>query len=184
MNCEAGGSNYEVFVAEVEGRAFEPEDETRITTHPASDQEPTWSPDGEQVAFVSDRDYTQADSAGYRADLYVANVDRSNLRRLTENGEVGIPVWGPDGRYLAFAWQIHGGEVFLYDTERETTEKMTTLKAVGRPMWRPTGQQVLVPGLTHENERVLQLISLNGELVATMDRPRGTDMDWFVSPKQ
>ena len=32
------------------------QDETRITTHPATDLAPTWSPDGKKIAFVSDRD--------------------------------------------------------------------------------------------------------------------------------
>ena len=46
--------------------------------------DPTWSPDGRKIAFVSDR-------AG-KGEIYVMNADGSGKRRLTRNG---APDFGP-----------------------------------------------------------------------------------------
>jgi Tol biopolymer transport system component len=43
---------------------------------PAFDCDPAISPDGNQIAFVSDRDGN--------FEIYIQNLDGSNLRRLTE----------------------------------------------------------------------------------------------------
>lgn len=49
---------------------------------------PVWSPDGRQIAFVSD--------AGSNKDIYIMNADGSNLRRLTyEKSAEGYPAWRP-----------------------------------------------------------------------------------------
>lgn len=57
---------------------------------------PTFSPDGERIAFVG--------TTGEQSDLYVMSLDGSGLRRLTDDvpGDAQ-PAWSPDGRYLAFA---------------------------------------------------------------------------------
>jgi hypothetical protein len=63
----------------------------QITQNAALDQAPTWSPDGQQIAFISDRD-----DAYSRTSLYVMNIDGSNVRRLTQNDyRITAPAWKP-----------------------------------------------------------------------------------------
>ena len=50
----------------------------RVTTNPASDSGPAWSPDGKRLAFVSRRD---ADKA---AQIYVIDVGGGEAERITE----------------------------------------------------------------------------------------------------
>ena len=60
-----------------------------------SEANPEASPDGRQVAFMSRRDGNW--------EVYVINLDGSDLRRLTHNpANDGLPTWSPDGRFLAF----------------------------------------------------------------------------------
>jgi TolB protein len=57
---------------------------------------PTWSPDGERIAFVSRRQ-------GGNVDIYVMNADGSNLVRLTYHDAADAqPSWSPDGAFIAF----------------------------------------------------------------------------------
>jgi eukaryotic-like serine/threonine-protein kinase len=39
-----------------------------------------------------------------RSELWVSEIDRGNLSRLTYEGDSIEPVWSPDGRWIAFAW--------------------------------------------------------------------------------
>ncbi|HEX9921067.1 MAG TPA: protein kinase, partial [Anaerolineae bacterium] len=55
------------------------------------DTAPALSPDGRTIAFMSNRDENW--------EIYVVNVDGSNLQRLTNNpANDGLPTWSPDGR--------------------------------------------------------------------------------------
>jgi serine/threonine-protein kinase len=66
-----------------------------------SEINPEASPNGNRVAFMSQR------QGGW--DVYVANLDGSNLRRLTDDpANDGLPTWSPDGRYIAFVTDREG----------------------------------------------------------------------------
>jgi dipeptidyl aminopeptidase/acylaminoacyl peptidase len=63
--------------------------------------QPAWSPDGDRIAFVSNRTDRPDDSAVM--DLYTIEADGTNLSRLTETDlTVGSPEWDSDGKRLAF----------------------------------------------------------------------------------
>ena len=60
------------------------------------DLDPTFSPDGRKLAFVSERGGTR--------EVWVSNADGGEARQLTSlhGCPAGRPSWSPDGRYLAF----------------------------------------------------------------------------------
>ena len=67
-----------------------------FTNLPNEAWDPSFSPDGNYVAFVS----TAEDG---NADIYVKLVDGGTPTRLTRNPALDIsPVWSPDGRYIVF----------------------------------------------------------------------------------
>jgi Tol biopolymer transport system component len=63
-------------------------------THNSANNEPAGdSPDGKQIAFISDQD-------GYR-ELYLMSSDGSNQKRITSLKEMISQVrWSPDGHYF------------------------------------------------------------------------------------
>ncbi|MCB0209941.1 MAG: PD40 domain-containing protein [Anaerolineae bacterium] len=67
----------------------------QLTTDPAADMLPAWSPDGRWLAFVSTRDGNP--------EIYITRPDGSDLRRLTDNPAGDWrPVWLPNGREIIF----------------------------------------------------------------------------------
>ena len=83
--------NADVYVMAVDGSGL-----TRLTDSPGWDGEPSWSPDGSQIVFASDR-------AGGPA-IYVMNADGSNQRALTDPSTASLtPSWSPDGQRIAYA---------------------------------------------------------------------------------
>ena len=67
-----------------------------------------WSPDGERIAFLTARDGNGRclfrECSGPAAELYVADADGSNERRLTETAATeGFAAWTPDGGWILFS---------------------------------------------------------------------------------
>ena len=50
--------------------------------------EAAWSPDGSEIAFVSNRDYYQADTLRFRTEIYKIEVNNKQVTKLTNLGEV------------------------------------------------------------------------------------------------
>jgi hypothetical protein len=77
----------------------------RLTAADASDEDPAWSPDGQRIAFTTDRD-------GNR-EIYVVNADGSDAVRLTTNAAADYePAWSPDGTRIAFVRMGRGERGF------------------------------------------------------------------------
>ena len=77
--------------------------------------DPVFSPDGNQIAFVSSRDRngtvrTGEDESAYADELYVMNADGRDPRRLTYTRELSefAPSWSPDGTRIVYARQDSG----------------------------------------------------------------------------
>ena len=123
-----------------------------LTNHPDADGNPAWSPDGNQIAFTSDRD-------GNR-EIYVMNADGTNPINLTNHSaEDTAADWAPDGQRIAFSSNRDGDweqkpndnwEVYVMNADGTNPINLTNHKAWDSgPVWEP------VPNLS---------VSSNGKL--------------------
>ena len=71
----------------------------RLTDGDWDDTEPAFSPDGSEIAFVSNRSGER--DRNTVADLWVVDREGGETRRITdERGAYGNPSWSPDGRSI------------------------------------------------------------------------------------
>jgi TolB protein len=68
---------------------------------------PSWSPNGQLLAFSWNRKYGPGDPGG--VDIHVIDIASKNYLQLThESGSNDYPSWAPDGRHLVFERSIGG----------------------------------------------------------------------------
>ncbi len=94
---------------------------------------PRVSPDGRRIVWMSIRD-------GSDFDVYSMAIDGSDVRRLTEHlADDGYPSWSPDGRWIAFDSDRHGG-IDLFVMRSDGSEPTRVSDAEGSeqaPVWVP-----------------------------------------------
>ncbi len=67
----------------------------RVTSDPADERKPCWSPDGRRLAYAGD--------AHGSLDLFVLDLESREVRRLTRHtADDDAPAWSPDGQWIAF----------------------------------------------------------------------------------
>ncbi len=110
----------------------------RLTFSLGDDISPSWSPTGDQMAFVSDR--------GGSPQIYVMNSDGSHVRRLTFEGSYNTsPAWSPKGDWIAFTCRRDeflklcmvspDGQRFLQITDGPWDDEA--------PSWSPNGRHLV-----------------------------------------
>jgi len=90
VSSRSGQAN--VWILDFETRALR-----NVTNDPAGDFRPFWSPDGQSIAFSSDRDSKKpmfTFAMLQSTELYVVRPEGSGVRRVTwRNAVAGSPSW-------------------------------------------------------------------------------------------
>jgi dipeptidyl aminopeptidase/acylaminoacyl peptidase len=104
---------------------------------------PAWSPDGQKIAFDSNREFSSNRSWDH---IFVMNADGSGQTQLT-SGEYhdGWPAWSPDGGRIAFASYRSGRlEIHVMNSDGSGVTQLTdiTNPLARSPSWSPDGTRI------------------------------------------
>lgn len=131
-----------LFIQEIDGAL------RQLTNDPYVDLEPDWSPDGKQLAFVSDRNGSM--------QIWIYELATSSCRLLTgqfPQTDMSFPSWSPDGKTIAFYLSDYrkrwgAGTLHIADLKTGASRSLGKSVAVpGKPGWSPDGTIIALAAL-------------------------------------
>ncbi len=110
-----------------------------FTSGEQNDSHPRWSPDGGQIAFLSDRaDHEKP------AQIYLINAHGGEARQLTGiEGEISDFSWSPDGRQLLCRVRKTDPEVLAREKDEEKKQLGVVERVYDRPFFKLDGEGYL-----------------------------------------
>jgi Tol biopolymer transport system component len=137
--------------------------------HGNRNEGPAWSPNGDRIAFASDRNG--------KFDIYIMNIDGANVVQLThdpfpwlydlQSSEIE-PTWSPDGRQIAFVAGNNtgtGNNVNLYLMNADGSNVVQVNKKnshILRSSWSPNGNQIAYCFERHDDVKFIFIINIDG----------------------
>lgn len=147
--------NSDIYIKAVDGVAL-----TQLTSDPASDVQPVFSPDGRRLAFASNR------SGNW--DIWVMDLDGGAPMQVTNSPADELhPSWSPDGQRLAYcALPETGGtwELWISDVHNAATRRFVGFGLF--PKWSPSGDKLLFQRARERGGRLFSVWTIdlvNGE---------------------
>ena len=150
---------------------------TNLTQNASDDWTPVWSPDGQRLAFASNRDGN--------TEVYVMDADGTNPTNLTQNADTDgwNLVWSPDGQRIAFTSERDGNtEVYVMATDGSDPTNLT--QSAGddwTPVWSPDGQRIVFLSNRDGNTEVY-VMATDGSDPTNLTQSAGDDWTPVWSP--
>ena len=138
----------------------------QLTSHAGINVSPSFSPDGQSMAFVSDR--------SGKPNVYVMNLASRQAQRLTfKNSENSEPAWSPKGDEIAFTGLTGGTyQLFIMDRNGGNVRQLTNGGNYESPTWAPDGRLIAVTQKGGGSSKVC-VVSKNGKDVRTLFNFKG-----------
>jgi len=151
----------------------------KLTKSPAIDTTASYSPDGNSIVFVSDREGSQ--------QIYTMNLESLSQTRISHGeGSYSKPMWSPDGKLIAFSKQK--GNSFFVGTMTPTgkgEKLLTSGYLVEGAKWSPSGRYLIyskkrAPYGLESIPRiyVIDIITGHEHEIPTPKEQGATDPDW------
>ncbi len=151
-----------------------------VAPSPERDDQPSWSPDGNRLVFVSDRDQREG-------DIYIVNRNGTGLTRLTDDELAEAdPAWSPDGDRIAFVAspnpRAQGGNIFTIKTDGTDRQQLTDDSIPRRqPVWSPDGRRLAFQAYTNDSWGLF-VLDVADKKVTLLTDSDGEDVDPRWSP--
>ncbi|MFA6945395.1 MAG: hypothetical protein WC220_05780, partial [Pedobacter sp.] len=160
----------DIFIQEINGRL------TQLTDDSYVDLEPDWSPDGNTLAYISDR--------GGIMNVWLHDLKTNQSRLLSRQiiEDTSFPTWSPDGKQIAYYTQNYmkkWGYGILHIADVASGEVKVANKTVwvpSKPSWSPDGKTVAMMALKAQSTRFRE--GFNNFMLVSLEKDTAT----LVSP--
>jgi TolB protein len=142
----------------------------QLTNHPDDDGDPSWSPDGKTIAFVSFRDGAP--------HIYLMDWDGGNQRRLTNSDMNELePDWSPDGSTIAFmSGDDTKSNIYIVNSDGTNIRTLTAEDSNynANPVWSPDGTMIAFCSNRTGNPEIL-VVKIDGSGLINLTNNPGKD---------
>jgi TolB protein len=94
---------------------------------------PSWSPNGQFLAFSWNRNYGPGAPGGQ--DIYIMDIATRHWVQLTRAGNNDSPSWSPDGRHIVFQSSRKGGQIWSMLADGSRQRALTASGSNTQPNW-------------------------------------------------
>jgi Tol biopolymer transport system component len=186
--------NYDIYEMDLKTAGYK-----NLTKTKGYDAESSWSPDGQWIAFSSDRHAymgnlsdaekaAQAKNPSALAELYIMKADGSEVKRLTSDiGYDGGPFFSNDGKKIIwrkFSADGQSAEVYTMNIDGSDVRQITRLKSLSwAPYFHPSRDYIIFASalLGHQNfELFIVRADGQGDPVRVTDFPKFDGLPVFT----
>jgi len=153
---------------------------SNLTVTQANESDPAWSPDGKQIAFVSNRDNQD--------QLYLMNTDGSNPKNISPNPNQSdrLPLWSPDGQHILFESYFSAGskwDIWVMNADGTNPKNLSGDHILdnGRMSWSPDSKHFAFSGSTEAGDAI-RVMDIDGSQAAALTPKNSQDFDPIWSP--
>lgn len=140
---------------------------------------------GKTGIFSSKIAFVGRASKGAVKQVYIADFDGSNLKKVTNGSEPHLsPAWSPDGRYLTYStFNNREPNIYVYDTLTSKTRQLTRSKGgvTSGAHWSPNGKLIAF-SVSRQGMTDIQVISPEGNSQRMLIKGSSLDVDPKFSP--
>jgi TolB protein len=139
------------------------------------DWSPAWSPNGDRIAYVSDRG---------RPGLWLIDPDGTNRRWVAAAIPAERVAWSPDATRIVYAALVgNQREIFVVNADGSRKRRLTRSPGTeGQPSWSPDGRRILFTRTGPPGIPTVYVMNADGSGKRRLTDSRGSSFDPAWSP--
>ena len=147
-----------------------------LTNDPADDFNPAWSPDGSQIAFVSNRAGEGEEGGQF---IFIMNADGSDVHKLTPQNGSDYPVWSPSGEYVAYD---NNENIYMIkaDGSEDAIQITDSSEKKIKPDFSPDGDKLAYLSGSDFNWNITVINLETKQTQQLIDNGTASDVEWTV----
>jgi ABC-type sugar transport system substrate-binding protein len=147
-----------------------------LSNDAADDFEPAWSPDGSQIAFVSNRPNKEQEGGNF---VYVMDADGRHVRQLTFENDSAGPDWAHDGSQITYS---HKGDIYIIkaDGSGQSVNLTNSPEEDAQPTWSPDGSQIAWLTMDGDKGNIFVMNADGSHVLQLTENGRAYNVTWTI----